>query len=64
MKTKRLIELGFDTSTAKRVGCSRCQVMVIMGVPTHEQGCPNQTYQCKGCNNLVSRGMRYCEDCR
>ncbi len=64
MKTKRLIELGFDTSTAKRVGCSQCQVMVVMGVPTHEQSCPNARQECKGCNNIVPHGVRYCEDCQ
>jgi hypothetical protein len=24
-----------------RVGCSRCEALVINGLPTHETGCPN-----------------------
>ena len=46
-----------------KVRCSQCEACSINGVACHETGCPNQTYECKGCNATVSfRG--YCEDCR
>jgi hypothetical protein len=59
---------GFDTSRRMkgkvvRVGCSQCAAVVIMGTPTHETGCPNRTYKCKGCWNRVEY-PGYCEDCR
>ena len=44
------------------VGCSQCEAQAINGVACHETGCPNQTYECKGCNTILSyRG--YCQDC-
>lgn len=60
--------LGFDKSKATpfeglRIGCSRCDALVINGVATHETGCPNQTHECKGCNNRVERRGNYCSDC-
>lgn len=46
------------------VKCSQCAALVINGTPTHETGCPNQTFECKGCNARVSQRGAYCEDCR
>ena len=44
--------------------CTQCEALMINGVYCHETGCPNQTYECKGCNAEVSRRGSYCEDCR
>lgn len=46
MRLRDLIALGFDRSERSGFGefhvrCSRCQALVICGVPTHEHGCPN-----------------------
>ena len=67
----RLEALGFDKSSNRSgwpnlldVGCSQCNSLVINGVAAHELGCPNKTYECKGCNNPVSRRGAYCEGCR
>lgn len=59
-----LIESGFDKTTNHRVACSRCEAMVINGIPTHEIGCPNTKHECKGCGALVLRGVTYCVDCQ
>ena len=61
-------QLGFDKSHAVpfkgiKAGCSKCEAMNINGTPTHETGCPNQTFECKGCSNRVSRRGAYCTDC-
>jgi hypothetical protein len=62
--------LGFDTtehipfSTRYRIQCSRCVPAVIMGTPTHERTCPNESKECNGCGNRVKASLRYCEDCR
>jgi hypothetical protein len=60
---------GFDESShipftkSYRVKCSSCQACSINGVACHEQGCPNQTYECNGCNTLLTyRG--YCAECQ
>ncbi len=45
------------------VGCSQCQASAINGIASHESGCRNQTFECKGCNARVSRRGAYCEDC-
>ena len=42
----RLKRRGFDLTKSSaadgvRPRCSQCQVTVIQGVATHEQGCPN-----------------------
>ena len=71
MTLEQAIELGFDLSKsidgekrgAFRIRCSQCEVLVINGLPCHETGCPNQTHECKGCDTIVPRGVRYCEDC-
>jgi len=62
---------GFDRSTSTRtvppavaVSCSQCEALVINGMATHETGCPNQTYDCKGCDAHVPRRGMYCEDCQ
>lgn len=71
-KLEQLIADGFDQSSIVvstgepvryRPRCSQCETLVINGVPCHETGCPNQTFECKGCNNRVSRRGAYCEDC-
>jgi hypothetical protein len=68
MKLDRLIELGFDRSYdagkgVNKVKCSQCEVMIINGTPTHESGCPNVKYECRGCDAIVERRGSYCEDC-
>lgn len=61
--------LGFDESVREpfnssiKVRCSCCSAAVINGTPCHERGCPNQVNECQGCNALVPRNVRYCEDC-
>lgn len=64
-----LRQRGFDESTHVpftknyTVRCSQCQACSINGVACHEAGCPNQTYECKGCNEILTY-KGYCEDCR
>lgn len=64
---RHLNSFGFDesynTSSGVKVKCSQCEALVINGVATHETGCSNQKYECKGCNNLISY-KGYCEDCQ
>lgn len=61
---------GFDRSRAvpfeqgAEVGCSQCEALCINGVPCHESGCPNRTYECKGCGEQVQRAGDYCWSCR
>lgn len=67
----QLRNLGFDLSRhipftrTYKPACSCCEVLVINGTPCHETGCPNQTHECRGCNNLIrgNRWQQYCEDC-
>lgn len=45
-KLAELVGKGFDLSKPDgglriSVRCSRCEPLVIQGVPTHETGCPN-----------------------
>lgn len=66
---KYINEYGFDRSYQTEDGsiairCSQCESLAISGTPAHEHGCPNQTFECKGCNARVSRRGAYCEDCR
>ena len=69
MKLNQLRALGFDQSyhiafsKAFRVRCSQCEALCINGMPTHEQGCPNQTHTCKGCDAIINYND-YCKDCR
>lgn len=68
-KLNRFIADGFDNSElAKgfvRVRCSQCATMIINGMATHETGCPNQTFECHGCDARVeSRHQKYCADCQ
>jgi hypothetical protein len=65
----RLHARGFDRAYIIRGGmiraaCSQCAAIVINGLACHETGCPNQTYDCKGCNALVTRRGAYCADCQ
>ena len=61
---------GFDDSfhipftKTYKIRCSCCAALAINGVACHETGCPNQRYECKGCNATVKRQGGYCEDCR
>lgn len=45
------------------VRCSQCQALVVCNVPIHESGCPNDTRECRGCNNRVPARQSYCDDC-
>ena len=47
-----------------KVRCSQCQACSVNGVACHESGCPNQTYECQGCNATVPYRHSYCEDCQ
>lgn len=72
------VGLGFDRSTLAygrdeqgrftrariNVKCGQCQMLAINGVATHEQRCPNQTHECKGCSARVGRAGSYCQECR
>ena len=69
MRISTAVRKGFDQSrkgfNEYRIGCSQCAALVINGIPTHESGCPNQTYPCRGCDTLLRRGSGpYCENCR
>lgn len=61
--------LGFDTtenipfSTRYRISCSQCRPSVVMGTPTHERACPNETSECNGCGNRIRPPQRYCQEC-
>jgi len=46
------------------LGCSQCVPSFINGVPCHEHGCVNDTHECAGCNSIIPRRQKYCEDCR
>ena len=70
----QLRALGFDQSTNVsftknyKVNCSQCAATVVNGTPIHEESCPNEMRECKGCNTLIrsitARCNPYCEDCR
>ena len=68
MNLNDLREMGFDQSEhvpgtkRYRVRCSQCEACCINGHPTHEMGCPNTTYACKGCDARVER-PGYCPAC-
>lgn len=69
-KTAYLVALGFDESYQRNpgesitIGCSACQAVCVNGIPTHERGCVNIKHECAGCNAIVGRNVKYCEDCR
>jgi hypothetical protein len=69
MTLEMLRARGFDRSRhvpftkTFRIGCSTCAALAINGVPCHERGCPNETFECKGCSATVARRGTYCEDC-
>ena len=54
---------GFNYNRG-RISCDQCSAMVINGVPVHELGCPNEMHECDGCNAIIQKNVRYCEDCR
>lgn len=71
-RTMKLVELrnrGFDQSkhipfTSRfSVSCSQCEALCINGIPTHEHGCPNKTFECRGCNATIEYNG-YCQDCQ
>lgn len=69
LRLNRLHDLGFDESYIIRGGmirvkCSQCQAATINGIAAHEHGCPNYVHECRGCNELVSANVRYCQDCQ
>lgn len=70
MNLQQLHTLGFDQSRHVPftrqyfVSCSQCGALCINGAPTHETGCPHAVHECAGCNTLISRRQRYCEDCQ
>lgn len=53
-----------DEDGSVRLGCSQCEATGINGTACHETGCPNQVHECHGCNSIVPRGVKYCEDCQ
>ena len=69
MKLADLRARGFDAAyhipfTGQyHVACSACEALVINGTPTHEQGCPHATQECRGCTARVPVGVRFCRDC-
>ena len=67
MTLQQLHDRGFDLSEADgkhhRVRCSRCAADVINGVPCHEQGCPNQNHECRGCEARIPLTRKYCKEC-
>lgn len=61
-----LIRQGFTPikiTGGYRVRCSACEALVINDVACHETGCPNATHECEGCNELIPRRQRYCDEC-
>jgi len=68
MNLKNLRAMGFDKSEhipfsrGYRVRCSQCEALCVNRHPTHERGCPNITYECKGCDARVER-PGYCPAC-
>lgn len=68
MAKQTAIADGFDQTTKQgqylRIRCSQCEATCINGIACHETGCPNQTYECLGCNARVPRVRMYCADCQ
>lgn len=69
-QTARLVALGFDLSytipfeRGARIKCSQCEAVCINGVPCHERGCPNETFECAECEGgRVQRKGATCEGC-
>ena len=69
MNLNKLRMHGFDNSyhipftKEYQLRCSQCKALSINGIPTHETGCINRKYDCKGCNNIIDY-HGYCEDCQ
>ena len=71
-RREMLISMGFDkTHIAKEegkpyvhVGCSQCNAVCVNGHPIHERGCPHEMGECKGCNAIIPKNQRYCEECQ
>ena len=60
----RMATRGFNVDEDGSVSCDSCAVMAINGIHCHEQGCPNMTHECAGCNAQVPMNVKYCEECR
>ena len=64
----RLIAQGFDGTYIRNgsvhVLCSQCEALVLNGCATHEHGCLNTRHECRGCNEQIAIGQKYCQDCR
>lgn len=62
--------LGFDLSRHVpftkefKVKCSCCEAMTVNGTPLHETGCSQAMHECNGCNSIIPKGQKYCDDCR
>jgi hypothetical protein len=67
---ENLTARGFDLSYPTRAHvtvrpkCSQCEAVVVNGTACHEHGCPNAKHECSGCNELLPRNVKYCQDCR
>lgn len=68
-RLERLLAAGFDasfvepTGKAAMVRCTQCEAMTINGQACHERCCPNEVFECLGCNAPVERRGSYCGDC-
>lgn len=50
-----------EASTSAR--CDQCEALMINGVYCHEQGCRNETHECKECGGLCPKRQRLCDEC-
>ena len=71
MTLNQLIALGFDLSTSVfgrpnllTPRCSQCSAAVLNGVACHETGCPHEMHECAGCNEIIPKALKYCDECR
>lgn len=63
-RMQAVYEMWGFTVNNNRVYCSQCQAMRINTILTHENGCPNEKYECHGCGNIIPRNQKYCADCQ
>jgi rubrerythrin len=65
MKNKRSAEemerLGFTKSASGRWHCDQCEALSINGVPCHEHGCPNRSWECPECGEMKSHTEDFCD---
>lgn len=68
---EEVLTLGFDrskmTSRGVHVSCSKCEAYVVgahgVTAACHQDGCPNQNYECCGCFERVSHEGAWCGEC-